>query len=173
MIRFAGKWVQCAFPLVGLFLAALVALSPTPSRAAVVVHKCGGLLGSNVRTDTTAQDILSTTFKNIPGAHVSLVVPKGATRCVRVHFSLEMSCGNTPQLDACYIRMLDKTTPLDPVFPSGQDVGDEQPQLGLRSFEWVARLSSGKHIIHIQAAVDTAPTSFSIDGWTLDVEVDK
>lgn len=162
-------------PLASLSFGALalasLGLVSVPASQAAVTHSCGASIRSTIKTDIPNFTTSSTTFVNVPGGVVTVDIPAGRTRCVKVHFSASMSCSTTGSIDLCDFRAGEiGGSAFDPPL-NGIDFADGQGDtFQTHSFEWVKELGAGSHKIRVQAGVGSAPTTLTIRAWTLEVE---
>ena len=125
---------------------------------------CGAQTGNLVRTENASLTFSNTGFATLPGSGVSVNVPTGATRCVKVLFTAEAGATNF-----CYVRAVDNGIPLNPDGGSFQALVSHDTTANAHSFLWVRRIGPGAHTISIQRRVNAG--SCGIDDWTVDVEV--
>jgi hypothetical protein len=154
-----------------LFIATVLAVAcqMSESQAAPVSHSCGAVIKSRVKTETVPFATSSTPFVNVPGGQIPVVVPAGKTYCVKIRFSAQMRCTDSAAGDECFIRALAGANMADPAI-NGITFSAEDATYSVRSFQWIKELGAGTHNVRVQAAVQNAATSFSIQAWTLDVE---
>ena len=142
-----------------------LAMLCSPASATISTFQCGAPIKSTVkRMINNSFTTTSTAFVNVPGAGVTVNVPAGQTRCVRVRFSAVASCSGA---GGCYIQVHDSLSPFH--FGPNASFATGQPASAARSYEWVGRLDAGSHPIRIQAAVNTGVT-FDIIQWILAVD---
>ena len=142
--------------------------------AETVTTKCGAPIRSVVKTETGSFITSSTNFASVPGAAVSITIPAGESQCVKVRFSVQMRCVESAEADLCGIRVI--VPFLTTFYPNinGVTFASEQGNaMSVRSFDWVARLDAGSHIVRLQAGVQNAATSFELHAWTMNVEIAK
>jgi hypothetical protein len=125
---------------------------------------CGAQTGNLVRTENAVLTFSNTSFLTLPGASVSVTVPVGVTRCVKVLFTAEAAATSF-----CYVRVIDNGVPFSPDGGSFQALVSRDSSANGHAFEWVRRIGAGSHIISLQRRVDSG--SCGIDDWTFDVEV--
>jgi hypothetical protein len=161
-------WTRYA--VTGAIMAAAALLAPSSATATPVDHQCGASIGSDVKTETTLFNTQSKNFVNVPGASVTVTVPSGQTRCVKVRFSVEGRCSLTGSTDACFIRVnATGAGLLDPAVNGIQFISEKDNNAAY-SFQWVKALTAGTYTIKVEAAVQHAATNFTLAAWTLDVE---
>jgi hypothetical protein len=125
---------------------------------------CGAETASLTRTENTGLTFSNTGFLALPGSGVTVNVPAGATRCVKVLFTAEAGASNF-----CYVRAVDNGIPMFPDGGSFQALVSHDGTANGHAFLWVRRLGSGSHTISIQRRVNAG--SCGIDDWSMDVEV--
>jgi len=138
--------------------------------AALITTACGSQFFSTVRTENAVRTTTSTAFVTLPGAATIVNVPSGATRCIKVVFTAETACRQTPVSDVCYVRALDNGVAMQPQGGNVQAIDSEHGTPSGHGFEWVRRVGAGAHTIVIQWRVGNAATIFTIDDWTFDVQ---
>jgi hypothetical protein len=138
---------------------------------AAVRSSCGQVIQSIVVTENAVSTTSSTSFVNVPGAGLTVAVPSGATRCIKVLFTAESACSVTSGGDYCYVRALDNGVEMNPQGASFQAIASEASTARGHAFEWVRRVPAGNHAIVLQRRVAAAATVFTIDDWTFDVQV--
>jgi hypothetical protein len=156
--------------LLSLATVLAVAGETTISQAAPIVHACGPVIKSRVKTETAEFFTSSTSFVNVTGTQTAVVVPAGQTYCVKIRFSAVMQCSATASVDRCVIRVLAGASLADPALDVVVFAGEDGGNYGVRSFQWVKELGPGRHVVRAQAKVQNAVTMFNIRTWTLDVE---
>jgi hypothetical protein len=146
--------------------------SAAPAPQVLASTSCGPRVQSIVRTENAPSTTSSTAFVTVPGAVVTVSVPAGATRCIKVLFTAETACRVTTSADFCYVRALDNGVEMNPQGASFQAIDSEKATARGHAFEWVRRVAAGSHTISLQRRVNAAPTVFTIDDWTFDVQVE-
>lgn len=136
----------------------------TSAQRANVNVLCGAQTGNLIRTENASLTFGNTGFLTLPGSGVSVNVPAGTTRCVKVLFTAEAGATNF-----CYVRAVDNGIPLNPDGGGFQVLVSRDSSANAHSALWVRRIGAGAHTISIQRRVDTG--SCGIDDWTVDVEV--
>src|SRR3954454_2233553 len=96
-----------AFLATGSYAAAQLPTNPDGSPpedqpSHLVTASCGAVTGSTVRTQNAPSTTSSTTFTQLAGASVPVVIPAGQYRCVKVLFTGESACGPSMATDFCY-----------------------------------------------------------------------
>jgi hypothetical protein len=125
---------------------------------------CGAQTGNLIRTENASLTFSNTGFLTLPGSGVSVNVPAGATRCVKVLFTAEAGATNF-----CYVRAVDNGIPMFPDGGSLQALVSYDSTAAAHAFLWVRRVGAGSHTISIQRRVSAG--SCGIDDWSVDVEV--
>src|SRR4051794_7748478 len=75
---------------------------------------CGPVQTNIVRTQSAPSSTNAVNFVTVPGTPIPINVPDGQTRCVKVLFTAESSCGLSAAADFCYIQAMDGANRLDP-----------------------------------------------------------
>lgn len=125
---------------------------------------CGAPTGNLVRTENAGITFSNTSFAALSGSAVSVTVPAGQSRCVKVQFTAEAGATNF-----CYVRAVDNGIPIAPDGGSFQALVSRDSSANGHAFLWAKRIGAGLHTILIQRRVDTG--SCGIDDWAVDVEV--
>lgn len=125
---------------------------------------CGVQTGNLIRTENASLTFSNTGFLTLPGSAVTVTVPAGTTRCLKVLFTAEAAATNF-----CYVRAVDNGIPMNPDGGSFQALVSRDSSANAHTFLWVRRIGAGSHTIAIQRRVDTG--SCGIDDWSFDVEV--
>ena len=125
---------------------------------------CGAQTANLIRTENASLTFSNTSFLALPGAAVSVSVPAGTTRCIKVLFTAEAGATNF-----CYVRAVDNGIPMFPDGGSLQALVSHDGSANGHAFLWVRRVSAGSHVISIQRRVNAG--SCGIDDWSMDVEV--
>ena len=163
MTRIGKEFLIIAAALV----AALTGLATTTAVAAPSTVQCGAPINSVVKTEIVATVSNATSFAQIPGAAVTVIVAPSSTRCIKVRFLPLANCDGS-FANQCLIRVLDNSSGLSPVVSvNGVDGG--QPLAN--AFEWVRRVGPGTHTISVQRRVTNTSSLFHFKSWMLDVEV--
>lgn len=141
-----------------------------PLAGVVIDHTCGQEQGNVVRTQSTQGSTNSVNPVAFPNSVMTINVPDGASRCVKVLFTVETSCtGNAGAFDYCRVQALIDGAPMDPDGAGFMTIDSEDVTADGHAFEWVKRVGEGPHTIQITRAVDNAATTFTHDDWTMDV----
>jgi hypothetical protein len=146
----------------------------TAAQAQLTVLNCGPTIRNLAKTNYPNMTTSATTFTNIPQAAVTVNVPSGEQRCVKIRFSAFARCyhaGGGPIIDNCYIRMIVEGSSLPAPPVNGFSFASED--LIVHSFEWIKMLDPGSHIIRPQTMVGNAATTFHIGSWVLSVDVSE
>jgi hypothetical protein len=143
-------------------------LAATPAGATPVPHSCGKVMNSFVKTEMSPFTTYSNVFKEVTGAYQTITIPAGTSRCVKVRFSADAFCNNAA--GHCLVYVSTDSANFD---PAGYRVLQAWGGESAASFDWVKRLDAGTHTIHVKAAVYYGGALFSIDSWTMDVEIAK
>jgi hypothetical protein len=153
-----------------LKLAVIVALASIfyvpVANAAVVTTTCGPLLKSVSKTNIQFFSSSSELPVNIPGG-VTVKVPSGETRCIRVRFSAVANCPNS-----CFIRAIAGTNELNPAWVSNplRFSSDATGDGTAHSFEWVERVGTGEYVVKISFQTGNSSFVADIGPYTLTVE---
>ena len=156
------------------FTFAIGSLVGSSANAVNINIGCGSNISSFVRTENAPTVINSVAFVNIPNAVFGFNVPAGASRCVKVVFTGEAACRGPAAIgDFCYIRALDNGVEMFPQGAAFQSFLSEDATENGHAYEWVSRFRAGNHLIVIQRRVGNAATSFLLDDWTFDVQINN
>ena len=155
------------FTKAGILALAFAALVSVAS-AAPVVTQCGAPIKSIVKTDIEFFNTTSEAPVTIPSASVTISVPAGATRCVRVRFSAIANCPN-----ACFLRAFENVNQLNPAWVSNAlRFSSDQTNNGMaHSFEWAGRVGAGLHTIRIKIETGNICCVASIGPMTTSVDI--
>jgi hypothetical protein len=147
-------------------------ISATSAESAPVSHNCGAVIKSFVKTDVAQFKTNSTIAKQVTGAFQTITIPSGTSRCVKVHFSADAACSQTANPDICWIRAATLYTgSFDPA--TYVNFHNENSYRAANSFEFVKRLEAGTYTIGVEVWVYNSATTFTINNWTMDVEIAK
>ena len=153
-------------------LLALLVMAPTFAAATPVAIKCGEVINSTVLVEEVATATNSTSFSTIPGASVTVTVPDGVKRCVKVLFTGETDCASSFTATNCQVRARVGTSDMRPTGSGSRDFGSAKDGSGARAYQWVSVVSGpGKFVVTLQIAVSSSSATFRIDDWSMDVEV--
>jgi hypothetical protein len=158
-------------------LASLVAVaSASAASAAPLKTNCGAPIQSSAITQSEPVDFTNTSFKRVTGAVTNVIVPGGATRCVKVRFTVLAACaGDVGSEDVeCFIRALANNVELEPALGGSQLLAAREttsvyPEL--KSFHWVRRLEPGTHTVQVQVRRNNEGTAARLHYWTMDTEI--
>jgi hypothetical protein len=145
----------------------------TAAQRALTYTPCGRPGGSQIRTETTGRETDSTSFVTVPGAQANVGIPAGLTRCLRVVFTGEAGCAGNNGPDFCYVRALINGTVMDPNGGGEQVFASDDTTAESHAYEWVERVGPGNYAIVIQGRVADSDTTFFLDDWTFDVQVQE
>jgi hypothetical protein len=156
--------------LLAMLLAAVMA---SISRAEITNINCGAPIQSSVITGNELFETTSKSFVRIRGAVLSVTVPSGQTRCVKVRFTGGVTCKGNNGNEVCFIRALAAGQEMRPAAGGNQGLSGRLLRATGLGYQWVTRLGEGQHVIHIQVrALDLPETvTLGINDWTMDVEV--
>jgi hypothetical protein len=143
------------------------------AQRALTPINCGRPGGSQIRTETTGRETDSTSFATVPGAEITFRVPAGVTRCLRVIFTGEAGCAGNNGPDFCYVRALVNGAAMHPNGSGEQVFASDDTTAESHAYEWIRRVGPGTHNIVIQGRVADSDTTFFLDDWTLDVQVQE
>jgi hypothetical protein len=142
-----------------------------PLAGQVIDHPCGAEQANFVRTQSTQGTTNATVPVVFPNSLMTINVPDGASRCVKVLFTAETSCTGAAGLDYCRVQALIDGVPMDPDGAGFMTIDSEDATGDGHAFEWVKRVGEGPHTISITRAVGNAATTFTHDDWTMDVSL--
>jgi hypothetical protein len=161
-----------------LLKACLLAASATVAtantlQAEITRTDCGTPIRSSVVTGNEPFQTTSKSFIRIRGAVLTVTVPSGQRRCVKVRFTAGAICRAASGNQACFIRAVAEHEQMHP--EAGFDQGFTGPPftpVGI-SYQWVRELGAGSHLIQIQVRTDNVPEVIivGVNDWTMDVEV--
>jgi hypothetical protein len=150
-----------------------VARSAAAAQRTLTPNNCGRPGGSQIRTETTGRETDSTSFVTVPGAEITFRVPAGVTRCLRVVFTGEAGCAGNNGPDFCYVRALINGGAMHPNGSGEQVFASDDTTAESHAYEWIRRVGPGTHHIEIQGRVADSDTTFFLDDWTLDAQVQE
>ena len=142
---------------------------PQAPGPATITTTCGATVSDTVVTDANPVTTNNPAPQPVPGATVNLNWA-GASRCVKVLFTGESSCGLTANPDFCYIQAFIDGQPMDPngggfmAFSSGDNSAEAH------AYEWIKRVPAGNHVVQLRWRVLNAGPPYWIDDSTLDVQ---
>ncbi|MDA0174143.1 hypothetical protein OJ998_33885 [Solirubrobacter taibaiensis] len=142
-----------------------------PVAGQLIDHPCGPEQQSVVRTQSAVGSTNSTAPDPLGAATMTVNVPDGQTRCIRVLFTAETSCtgfAGAPN-DYCRIQATIDGAPMDPNGAGFMTIDSEDASGDGHAFEWIKRVGDGPHVIELVRTVGNAATTFTHDDWTLDV----
>ena len=143
------------------------------SRAEITNTNCGAPIQSIVATGNEPFATNSNSFVRIRGAVLTVTVPSGQTRCVKVRFTGGVTCRGGTGNEVCFIRALAGGEELRPESGGNQGLSGRLLRPTGLGFQWVRRLSEGQHVIQIQVRAFDLPETVivGINDWMLDVEM--
>jgi hypothetical protein len=143
------------------------------SRAEITNTNCGAPIQSIVATGNEPFATNSNSFVRIRGAVLTVTVPSGQTRCVKVRFTGGVTCKGGTGNEVCFIRALAGGEELRPEGGGNQGLSGRLLRPTGLGFQWVRRLSEGQHVIQIQVRAFDLPETVTvgINDWMLDVEM--
>jgi len=143
------------------------------SRAEITNTNCGAPIQSTVATGNQPFATNSNSFVRIRGAVLTVTVPSGQTRCVKVRFTAGVTCRGGTGNEVCFIRALAGDEELRPVGGGNQGLSGRLLRSTGLGFQWARRLSEGQHVIQIQVRAFDLPETVTvgINDWMLDVEM--
>lgn len=141
------------------------------AQAELVQINCGAPVESKVLTSNTPFQTVSKTFVRIHGAALTVRIPRGQRRCVKVRFTGIATCTSSFNNQACFVRALGEHITLFPQAGTRQSFGGPPLQPTTVAYQWVGQAGPGDHIVQIQLRTDVgAGIKVSVDDWTMDVE---
>ena len=143
------------------------------SRAEITNTNCGAPIQSSVVTGNELFETTSKSFVRIRGAVLTVVVPPGQARCVKVRFTGGVTCKGSSGNEVCLIRARAGDAELRPEAGANQGLSGRLLRPTGLGFQWVGRLGQGQHVIQIQVRTLDLPetVTLGINDWTMDVEV--
>jgi hypothetical protein len=156
-------------PLASL-LGASLALASAAS-ADVYKTECGPPISNALKTNNAEFTTNATKWVLIPAGVVTVDVPAGPDRCIKLLFAASTSCDGSVATDLCDIRASENNEQLRS--PSGNNPTFEADHATPRArvFEWWRRVAPGQHKVRIEVRVKNAATTFRLYAWTMDVQV--
>ena len=142
-----------------------------PLGGQVTNYACGPEQQNLVRTQSAVGSTSSVVPVPIPATTMSVNVPAGQTRCVKVLFTAETSCSGFGGTDYCRVQATVDGAPMDPNGAGFMTIDSEGASADAHAFEWVKRVGPGQHVIQITQEVGNAATTFIHDDWTMDLTV--
>jgi hypothetical protein len=151
----------------------LVILMTGVSRASILQLDCGAPIQSSVITGNDLFETTSKLFVRVRGAVLTMTVPAGQTRCVKLRFTAGVTCRGSSGTEACFIRAVVDSDEMRPQPGGNQGLSGRLLRPTGLAYEWVKRLSEGQHVIQIQVRTLNVPENITvgINDWTMDVEV--
>ena len=151
----------------------LATITAGVSRAEITNTNCGAPIQSIVATGNEPFATNSNSFVRIRGAVLSVTVPSGQTRCVKVRFTGGVTCKGGTGNEVCFIRALAGGEELRPESGGNQGLSGRLLRPTGLGFQWMRRLSEGQHVIQIQVRAFDLPETVTvgINDWMLDVEM--
>ena len=143
------------------------------SRAEITNTNCGAPMQSSVMTGNELFETTSKSFMRIRGAVLTVTVPFGQTRCVKVRFTGRVTCKGSGGNEFCLIRALAGNEELHPEGGGNQGLSGRLLRPTGLGFQWVRRLGEGQHVVQIRVRTLDLPetVTLGINDWTMDVEV--
>jgi hypothetical protein len=158
-----------AYPLLSLALT----LTLATSTFAAVKHTGKAVTNVTVVTEVNLSTISTTSWSDLPGGNIQIVVPAGKLQLVQAGFSSESYCFTSIdfQFQYCSVRILADNKEMLPA--NGTFVFDTN---GPYSDGWEAHamaraivLKPGPHIIRVQCSVSDENLGLALSNWTLTV----
>ena len=142
------------------------------AQADLLQTSCGAPIESRIITASDPFQTTSKTFVRLHGAALTVVVPVGQQRCIKVRFTGGVTCKAPSGNQSCFIRALAAGSEMDPQGRE-QALGGELLQPTGLGFQWIKRMGPGQHVIQIQVRSVNVPETITvgIDDWMMDVEV--
>jgi hypothetical protein len=147
----------------------MLGVSSLSAHATITGVKCGTPLESTVRAfDSDTHTVTSTSFVNVPYSLITVQVPDGQTRCLRVKFYVSAKCTLVnPADDHLFFRATWETSHLRPTDVAFTSSNRE----AANSFEFIHRLTvAGNNRIRMQMRVSPGGTC-TISRWVMAVDV--
>jgi hypothetical protein len=159
-----------AYPLLSL---ALTLTFATPTFAAVR-HTGKAITNVTVVTETNLLTTNSTSFVNLPGGAVTIVVPAGNSQLVQATFSSESYCFwyDGAAYQYCLMQILADGIEMLPASGGGfvfDTNGQTDDGWEAHAMARTIVLGPGTHIIRVQWAVSDPGLNLALNNWTLTV----
>ena len=142
-----------------------------PQAGQLIDHPCGPEQLNLVRTQSAVGSTSSVVPVAIPATTMTVNVPAGQTRCVKVLFTAETSCTGFAGTDYCRVQATLDGAPMNPNGAGFMTIDSEDASADGHAFEWVKRVGPGQHVVQITQEVGNAATTFIHDDWTMDLTV--
>ncbi len=163
------------FHIMKACLLAAMATAATASalQAEIVRTDCGTPIRSSVVTGNEPFQTTSKSFIRIRGAVLTVTVPSGQRRCVKVRFTAGAICQAVGGNPACFIRIAAEGEQMHPQAGANQGFSGQPFNPGGLGYQWVRQFGPGSHLIQIQVRTDNVPEviTVAVNDWTMDVEV--
>ena len=143
------------------------------AQADLLQTTCGTPIESRIITASDPFQTTSKTFVRLHGAALTVVVPVGQQRCIKVRFTGGVTCKAASGNQSCFIRALLAGNEMNPQGVGKQGLGGALLQPTGLGYQWVKRIGEGQHVIQIQVRSVNVPetVTLGVDDWTMDVEV--
>lgn len=150
----------------------LATIGAGAARAEIDTKNCGTPIQSFVVTGNDVFETTSRTFVRLRGAAVTVTVPAGQTRCIKVRFTGSVTCKGSTNA-ACFIRAVAGDKEMRPRASGNQFLSGQLLQPLALGYEWVDRLPGGDNVVQIRVRTHNILEliKLDIDNWTMDVEV--
>ena len=156
----------------GLLAMVLATVMAGVAQAEILQTNCGLPVQSKVVTGNDLFETTSKTFVRVRGAVLTIAVPAGLTRCIKVRFTGGVTCKAPSGNQTCFIRAMAGGIEMNPQGDAKQRLsGELQKPTGL-GYQWVRRLGPGPHVIQIQvrSVKDSETVTVGVENWMMDVE---
>lgn len=148
-------------------IALALALLLIPQGAYAVILKCGAPSGSVIKSEELPSYAASN-GNYVPLTHntVDIVVPPGASRCVRLILQAYLYCHA-----ACSVRAKADNLEMNPLARPTDVI--QGYLFASNHFEWFAKLPAGPHTLSPEVSADSGnsnPARITIKDWVMDVQ---
>jgi hypothetical protein len=159
-----------AYPLLSLVLTLTLAISAVGRD----IHTGNAVARVTVVTETSFSQTNSTSFTDLPGGNVSIMVPAGNPQLVQAGFSSESYCFSTSDLAYQYgvMQILADGIEMLPASHGGfvfDTNGQSDDGWEAHAMARTIVLKPGPHKIRVQWAVSDANLALALNNWTLTV----
>jgi hypothetical protein len=159
-----------AYPLLSLVLTLTLAISA----AGRDIHTGNAVARVTVVTETKLSSANSTSFTDLPGGAVQIMVPAGNPQLVQAAFSSESYCFATSDLEYqyCLMQILADGKEMLPASHGGfvfDTNGQSDDAWEAHAMARTIVLKPGPHVIRVQCAVSDANLALALNNWTLTV----
>lgn len=130
---------------------------------------CTAVTLSVLKSDNVGASTSSVAFTTLPNA--TAAVQTNGPRCLKVVFTAETICRLSAAADFCYLRALVNGAAMNPN-DATRAIDSESSTARGHAYEWFLPVTAaGTYTVAIQGRVGNSATRFTVDDWTLDLEV--